>query len=544
MTPLDDAGLLPPPARPALPGGPQTVAGVLQRGVAEHPAKPALVGRHGRFTYSQLDDAVGRAAAVLASLGVQPGARVAATLANDVDVVIAFLATMRLGGIWVGINRPLAAPEKAFMLADAGASVYLAEPSAAEQLAGARHEVPDLEHLVVVDRDGSELWRHMLDAAEPGDAPLHDIDPFAPAAIAYTSGTTGFPKGAVHSQHNLLVPGHVSTRLGTADPDHVLGVALPLTVLNLMILGPLVAYQAGQTLVAMDRIDAVGMAEWIREESIATFSAVPAMIHDLLTNPAVTDDDLRSLVRPGVGGADMPETFRTLYRERFGTAVTTGYGLTEAPTAVTVEDPAGPLLPGSAGRPLPQVEILILDPSGAELPVGEVGEICVRAATSGPFAGIYTPMLGYWKRPEATAEALRGGVLHTKDLGCIGEGGNLFVKDRKADLIIRGGANVYPAEVERVLHADPLVAACAVVGAPDERLGERVVAFVQLAPGTEPGDDVAEVLLGRCARELARYKVPEVVHFVDGFDRTPMGKIRKTALRALVAGAGATTTAV
>jgi acyl-CoA synthetase (AMP-forming)/AMP-acid ligase II len=243
----------------------------------------------------------------------------------------------------------------------------------------------------------------------------------------------------------------------------------------------------------------------------------------------------------------MPEAFRTLYRKRFGTEVTTGYGLTEAPTAVTVEDPTGPLLPGSAGQALPQVEIVILDDTGAEVPDGEVGEVCVRPASTGPFAGLYTPMLGYWNQPEATVEALRGGVLHTRDLGCIGEGGNLFIKDRKSDLIIRGGANVYPAEVERVLHDDPRVSACAVVGCPDDRLGERVVAFVQPSEGAD-GPELIPDLLERCGRELARYKVPESIHLVEAFDRTPMGKIRKPPLRAHArrvgggghAGAGAT----
>ena len=529
-----DAGLVPPLRRPSLPRGPQLVADVLDRGLAEHPDKEALVGRHGRYSYAGLDREVRAAATVLDHLGVRDGTRVAATLTNDVDIVVAFLAVMRLGAIWVGVNHPLAPPEKIYLLRDSGTSVHLADPATVAELASRRREVPDLDHLVTVDPTGDDGWRPMVADADPAAAPDRPVDPFAPAAIAYTSGTTGFPKGAVHSQHNLLLPGYVAAAAGTGDPDHVLGVALPLTILNLMILGPLVGHQLGQTVVAMDRIDAVGMAEWIRDESIATFSAVPAMIHDLLTHPDVTDDHLRSLVRPGVGGADMPEAFRTLYRERFGTSVTTGYGLTEAPTAVTVEDPSQPLLPGSAGKALPQVEVVVLGPGGAELPPGEVGEVCVRSATTGPFAGLYTPMLGYWKRPEATAEALRDGVLHTKDLGCIGEGGNLFIRDRKADLIIRGGANVYPAEVERVLHDDRRVAACAVVGARDERLGERVVAFVHLAPGVAAGDDVAGSLISHCRSQLARYKVPEVVRFVTGFDRTPMGKIRKGPLREVV----------
>ncbi|HVV34970.1 MAG TPA: AMP-binding protein [Acidimicrobiales bacterium] len=479
-----------------------SIAAVLERGLAEHPDKEALVGRGGRFTWATLDDAVTAAAAGLRAAGVGAGDRFAVSLPNDVDIVIAFLATQRIRAIWVGINRALAPPEKAWLLEDCDAACFVDTP---------------------------ERWRELVAGGEGHDGAPGAVDPHAPAAIAYTGGTTGYPKGVVHSQHNLLLPGHVSATTGSANPDHVLGVALPLTILNLLVLGPLVAYQVGQTLVAIDRVDPVGLAEWIRDEKVSTFSAVPAMIHDLLHHPDVRDDDLVSLVRPGVGGAAIPEEFRVLYRKRFGTEIYSGYGLTEAPTAVTVESPLEPRVPGSCGKALPQVEIVILDDDGNEVPAGETGEVCVRPAATGPFAGLYTPMLGYWNRPDATAEALRGGVLHTQDIGRIGVDGNLFIEDRKADLIIRGGANVYPAEVERVLHGDPAVAACAVVGAPDERLGERVVAFVQR---NGDADLDLDALRARCAVELARYKVPEEFFVVADFERTPMGKIKKTSLRA------------
>jgi acyl-CoA synthetase (AMP-forming)/AMP-acid ligase II len=321
----------------------------------------------------------------------------------------------------------------------------------------------------------------------------------------------------------------VSRRRNQYANGGVLGVPLPLTILNLIVLGPLVAFQNDLTVVAMDRIDAVGMAEWIQAERITTFSAVPAMVHDLLTHPDVGDEMLASLDGIGVGGADMPDAFRRMYADRFGRSVGTGYGLTEAPTAVTVEDPDEPPVPGTCGKSLPQVSVHILDESGGRCPPGEVGEVCVGPATEGPFADCYRPMLGYWNRPEATAESLRDGLLHTGDLGTLDDDGHLFIRDRKHDLIIRGGANVYPAEVERVLHDDPRVAACAVIGLPDDRLGERVAAFVQAEDG---GDPMAADLQSRCREHLAAYKVPDTITFVEGFDRTPMGKIRKTTLRA------------
>ena len=528
MIDLAAHGLIAPASRPRDVGGPGTVAALLDAPLAADPDQLALVGRHGRYTMAELDEAVNRAAGALRSFGVGPGDRVAMTLPNDTDIVIGYLGAMRLGAVWLGLNRPLAGPEKAYMLGDAQVSVVLADPAMAEQLEPHRGDLGELREVVVIDHDEpTDRWREAM--AEASTAPPGiDIDPLAPAAIAYTSGTTGFPKGAVHTQHNMLLPGLVSATAGTDNRGGVLGVALPLTILNLVILGPCVAYQCGMELVAMDRVDGLGMGEWIAAEGISTFSAVPAMVHDLLTNDAVSDDMLASLDAIGVGGADMPDAFRRMYQERFGRRIGTGYGLTEAPTAVTVEDVDLPPVPDSCGRALPQVEIRILDETGAPVPTGEAGEVCVAPSSEGPFADVYRPMLGYWNRPQASAEALRGGLLHTGDIGALDADGNLTIKDRKNDLIIRGGANVYPAEVERVLHDDPAVAACAVIGVPDERLGERVAAFVQLADGASTSE---AALLALCGERLARYKVPDGVTFVDDFDRTPMGKIRKTSLR-------------
>ena len=515
-------------AGPAIPGGPASAAAVLDAGLKAHPDREALVGRHGRFTWTELDAEANRAAHALTSLGVGPGDRVAMSLPNDVDIVVGFLACMRLGAVWLGINLVLAPPEKAYLLDDSGSSVVLVTPSVAAELVlpGAKRASP--ARIVIVDPDGQDdEWRARVSdgAATPLDI---SVDRHGAAAIAYTSGTTGRPKGAVHSQHNLLLPGAVARSRAQYRDDDRVGVVLPLTIVNLIALGPLLAWQVGATCVAIDRVDAPGLAGWIREEQVSAISTVPTIMHDLLTHPEVTPDDLASLRVPGVGGADCPDSFRDLYRQRFGTEVTVGYGLTEAPTAVTMTVPEIPAVPGSAGRALPHVRVAIVSDDGAEVAPGEVGEICVGPALDGPWAGVYTPMLGYWNRPAETAEALRGGLLHTGDLGLIDEDGEVFVKDRRHDLIIRGGANVYPAEVERVLHDDSSVAACAVVGRDDVRLGERVVAFVQPVEGATL--DIEE-LRAHCSANLARYKVPEEFHIVDTFERNAMGKIKKAGLR-------------
>src|SRR4030095_6487571 len=201
-------------------------------------------------------------------------------------------------------------------------------------------------------------------------------------------------------------------------------------------------------------------------EQICTFAAVPTVIHDLLTHPEVRPAQLASLASPLIGGAECPEEFRALYRERFGADVAIGYGMTEAPTAVTRAEGEPQPQPGLCGVALPQCEITIRGDDGRELPPGEEGEICVGPARTGAWAGVYTPMLGYWNRPDATAEALAGGVYHSGDIGVLEADGTLFIRGRRNELILRGGANVYPAEVGRVLLEPPDVAQGAALGVP------------------------------------------------------------------------------
>ncbi|HEX5066599.1 MAG TPA: AMP-binding protein [Myxococcota bacterium] len=521
------AGLAPPTRRPEIPGRPQSVAAILDPVLARDPGRAALVGRHGRFSYAELDRAANRAAAALQACGVGPGDRVAACLPNDADIVVAFLASMRLGALWVGLNRVLAPPEKAWILEDCGAALLLAAPDVARELAPFRARLASLRIVPVDPSDPHAEWGALC-AQQSGDArPAVEIDPWGPAAIAYTSGTTGQPKGAVHSQHNILLPGAVSAAQ-RVYPEHVpQGTVLPLTILNLIVLGPVQAWQNGSACVAMDRIDAMGVAEWIEKERIGSFAAVPTVIHDLLTHPEVRPGQLVSFTQPMVGGATCPEEFRALYRARFGRDVSIGYGMTEAPTAVTRADGAPVLQPGLCGLALPQVEISIRDESGRALPPGEEGEICIGPARTGAWAGVYTPMLGYWRRPEATAKALRDGIYYTGDIGVQEQGGTLYIRGRRNELILRGGANVYPAEVERVLALHPAVSECAVLGLPDRRLGERVGAVVVLAPGAEAS---AEALQAHCAAELARYKVPERIAFARTLPRNAMSKVIKREL--------------
>jgi long-chain acyl-CoA synthetase len=474
---------------------PRTVAEVFDRVLAVDPEREALVTRSGRWSYAGLDRLADRAGHALRALGVHAGDRVAGSLPNDLDVVVAFHGAMRIGAVWVGINRALAPPEKEYLLADSGTSLLLAEENLDE-------------------------WRDAMAAA--ADDPIEDdIDPDAPAGIAYTSGTTGFPKGAVHSQRNLLVPGAVLVASRGYGPELRKGDFLPLTILNMQVLTTLLVAQAGGCSVIMDGAHAAAIAAAIRDERVTVWNGPPALVHSMEADESIAPGDLASLEEVWTGGGDCPETVRAAFAAKFGRPALTTYGLSEAPTVVSIDDRDGSHAAGASGKPLPHLDVTIVD-----------GEICVGPTVAGPWAGVYRPMLGYWEQPDATADVLRDGVLHTGDLGFVDDDGFVHIRDRASLLIIRGGANVYPAEVERVLHELVDVEACAVVGVPDERLGERVVAAVQLRPGaTLTSDD----LTAHCLANLARFKVPERWLFVDGFDRNSMGKIQRRELPALFA---------
>jgi O-succinylbenzoic acid--CoA ligase len=496
---------------PALPAG---VFDVLEAACATNPNGTALVTRSGSLCYAEFDELAGRAAGALFDLGVRPGDRVGAALPNDVDIVLAFHGAMRLGAVWVGMNRLLAPPEKAYLVADSGTGLVLGDEAALADLAG---RVDPGVRLV-----SPEDWRAAFDAS-PGRPDVPAPDPDAPAGIAYTSGTTGFPKGAVHSQRNLILPGAATVARRGFGPALRKGDSLALNILNMMVLTTLLTAQAGGTSIIMDRGDVTSIVEWIRRERVTLWNGPPAQLHTMVTDRSITPEDLASLDEVWVGGGDCPDRLRDSFEARFGVPVMRTYGLTEAPALVSVDDPTGPRPPGTSGRPLDHVAVEVID-----------GELTLAAPTSGPWAGRYRPLLGYWNRPEASAEVLAGGVLHTGDLGSVEPGGHLRVVGRKSQIIIRGGANVYPAEVERVLVEAPGVGACAVVGVPDERLGERVGALVEPAAGVTV--DLAAVL-DFCRLSLASYKVPERLLVVEQLPRNQMGKVPAGEARRLLAAA-------
>jgi long-chain acyl-CoA synthetase len=520
-------GLRLPETRPKIPDAPSDVPSLLARAAAACPDREGLVSKTRRYTFAEVERMSFKAANVWLSLGAGAGARIACSLPNECDIAIAYLGAMRVGAIWVGLNTNLTGPEVMTILADSEPIVLLTDAARMERFGDRADELP-CRVLLAVAGGGGE-WGELVEAA-PDTPPEVEVDPFAPGAIAYTSGSTGRPKGAVHTQHGMVLVAVGQDALGRLQHRSVQGVVLPLALLNMQLVATLSAILSESTLVMLESTRPAPMAETIGREGVRSFAGVPTMVYDLLTSDEVEDEQLRTLERIWIGGGVPSDEFRVLFKERFGIEPGNGYGLTESPNGCVAERPGETHIAGATGRAYPTLRVFVVDDEGRELPPGEEGELCVGPTLEGTYAGVYVPMLGYWNRPEDTATALAGGVLHTGDSAVVDEAGNVFIKGRRNEMILRGGANVYPTEVEKVLAAYPGVRECAVFGIEDARLGERVVALVE---HEEPGMLDHEEMREFCRASLAGYKVPSRIEAVDELPRGGLGKVLRRRLPAI-----------
>jgi len=487
-----------------------TIADVLRPALRHRPDAPAVVARSGTLTYADLDRAASAAAGAMWNLGVRPGDRVAACLPNDLDIVVAFHGAQRIGAIWVGINEAYAHDEQQALADLSTPSLIVAGPRGTAQGG------------IVVE---TEAWTGLV-ASAPA-APRVEVDPDAPAGIAFTSGTTGVPKGIVHSQRNMLLPGDALVQTRGWGPDLRKGDCLPLTLLNMLVLTTLLVAQAEGCCILGDRRDVSGVAEWIGRERVAVWNGVPAQFYDLAHR---RDLDISSLQEAWCGGGACPDELRQAFEDAHPVPVRAAYGLTEAPTVVAIDPVDGRTRPGAAGQVLPHLDVAAYDDAGRRLPAGSAGELRIGPAPkslSGKWAGAWTPALGEWHDGSVVPTA--ASPVATGDIGSVDADGWLTVVERKKLVIVRGGANVYPAEVERVIRLHPAVTAVAVFGVADERLGERVAALVQLGAEVDLRD-----LESLCGQHLARYKVPELWSVVDAFPTNAMGKIIRTSLPGLL----------
>jgi long-chain acyl-CoA synthetase len=487
---------------------PDVIVGVLDAALASRPRATAIEAVSGAWSYAELDHQARRAAGALWSLGVRPGHRVAACLPNDLDIVAAFHGAQRIGAVWAGIGEALAVSEQQELHDLCDPTVVLAGPRC-------RLSSPDC-----VDPD---RWAELV--ARDEAAPRVELDAGAPAGIAFTSGTSGRPKAVAHSQRNLLLPGAVLVATRGWGPGLRKGDSFPLTILNLMVLSTLLTAQAGGCCVVMNRRDADGVADWISARRVTVWNGAPAQLYDLAGRPCL---DLGSLQEVWSGGSDTPDTLRRAFAGAHGLVPRVTYGLTEAPTVVSIDPPGSEWRPGTSGQVLPHYDVAAYDDEGRRLPAGDPGELWLSGTAAGPWAGTWRPMLGFWE--PGGVRPPEPGPVRTGDVGTVDGDGWLTVLDRKKLVIIRGGANVYPLEVERVIAAHPDVARVAVCAVPDDRLGQRVAAVVESAG---PALDL-EALAGLCRRELSPYKVPEIWSQVDALPVNAMGKVQRARLPELV----------
>ncbi|MFJ9817395.1 long-chain fatty acid--CoA ligase [Streptomyces sp. NPDC101151] len=468
-------------------------------------------------TYAELDRLSARAAALLRTEGLRTGDRVALMLPNVPEFVVLYYGILRAGGIVVPMNPLLKARETEYHLRDSGA-VLLFEWHQAPGEGAQGAAAADVRHIAVEPT----AFTAELARLEPHDeiAPVSGDDV---AVLLYTSGTTGRPKGAALTHAGLRHNTEVNVvHVQRLTPEDVIVGCLPLFHIFGQTCTMNVAVHSGAALTLVPRFDPQTVLDAIARDGATVFEGVPTMYAALLQHPGATEADVSTLRMCVSGGASLPVEVLHGFERRFGCMVLEGFGMSETSPVVSFNHPDRPRKAGSIGTPIQDVEVRLIDDTGLDVAPGEVGELAVR----GP-----NVMKGYWNRPEETAAVIPDGWLRTGDLARQDEDGYLYIVDRKKDLIIRGGYNVYPREIEEVLHEHPAVALAAVIGVPDERLGEEVAAAVVLRPGAEASSgELQEYVRER----VAAYKYPRQVWLLDALPMGPSGKILKREISAPV----------
>ncbi len=490
----------------------------------------AVIFENFKMSYGELHAATNKVANALVRAGVERGQKVAILIPNIPQFLLCYFGILKAGAVVVPLNVLLRGPEVTYHLQDSDSVMLIAwEGFAADAIAGYQ-QAPNCQRLVIINAPGSKAIPD-VEGATSFDAFLADTShtfemvatmPDDTAVIIYTSGTTGRPKGAELTHFNLLFNARISaTTLGIEwFPDDVALVALPLfhsfglsAVMGVMV-------TVGATMTLLPRFDPVKAFEIIQRDHVTAFSGVPTMYIYMLNHPARKQYDLSSLRFCNSGGASLPVEILDAWKREFDITILEGYGLSETSPVASSNVLYKPAKPGTVGLPIWGIEMKIVDEQDHDLPVGEVGEIVIRG---------HNIMKGYYKRPEATAEAIHDGWFHSGDIGKMDEDGFFSIVDRKKDMIIRGGFNVYPRELEEVLYGHPAVAEAAVIGIPNAQMGEEVKAIIYLKPGATATE---EDIHAYCKERLAGYKYPRIIQFIDQpLPKNATGKVLKRELR-------------
>jgi long-chain acyl-CoA synthetase len=485
------------------------LADLLTRAAEQHGDRIALKLDDQELNYAFLNEGASRIAGLLKAKGIEPGDRVAIMLPNVPYFPVVYYGILRAGGVVVPMNVLLKGREVDFYVSDSGAKAVFVWHGFADACVDAPAEV-----IKVTPGEFEQLVIGADSAPENAERAGGDT-----AVILYTSGTTGTPKGAELSHDNLRTNCEVTAQtLAELTPDDVILGALPLFHSFGQTCGLNAAVSGGACLSMIPRFDPVKALEIIQRDRVTVFEGVPTMYHAILNVPDYESYDVSSLRLCISGGSAMPVEVMRGFEKAFDCKVLEGYGLSETSPVASFNHPDRDRKPGSIGTPIQGVEMRVVDDDGEEVAQGGVGEIAIRG---------HNVMKGYWNRADATADVLDGdGWFRTGDMATVDEDGYFFIVDRKKDMIIRGGYNVYPREVEEVLYEHPAVSEAAVVGVPDDAMGEEVGAAVVLK--SEAGaDDIRAFVRDR----VAAYKYPRVIWFLDELPKGPTGKILKREIK-------------
>ncbi|RFU61179.1 class I adenylate-forming enzyme family protein [Bacillus sp. V59.32b] len=491
---------------------------LLSSTVERLPDNPAIHFKNEILTYKELHQKVFQAAAALRSLGVKESTNVALMMSNRPEYIITYFALLANGATVVPINPLFKEQEVTYILNDSESEFLIIEELSRQVIENVRHQFQSIKEIIYYgdqELSGYLNWKELLQHS-PSSQPVQRKS-MDTAQIIYTSGTTGNPKGAMISHSNLNWMAITSAVFSEIKPGDRILCVLPLFHAYAKLQGFLSPISHGATIYLEERFEPVSILDSIASHKITVFLGVPTMYAMFVQSPNITELDFSNLRIAGSGGASIPVEIIEKANRLMGVEIAEGYGMTESTVMLTATPASAEKKHGSVGLPLPGVDLKIIDPEGNTIPPKAVGEIVFR----GPNA-----MKGYYKKPQETENTIKNGWLYTGDLAYQDEDGYIFIVDRKKDLIIRGGYNVYPREIEEILYTHREVVECAVIGRPDPLLGEKIVAYIVTKTSQNEKD-----LQDFCKEKLVHYKVPDYISFIDQLPKSGTGKILKTALK-------------
>lgn len=500
---------------------PGTLSELLETRVAVTPGKHFLLSEadERRFSFTDFHQAVNRTAGLLLARGIGKGDVVSLLLPNSAEYIIGYFACWKLGALAGPVNSMLKAQEISFVLSDSETKALLVHSDFLPTVLNIRSDLPKLREVIVFD-DEAAATAEFIAPDEARLAQLPDIDRETEAIIIYTSGTTGKPKGCLLTHGNLIANARqISQWLGFTPDDRLLTI-MPLFHMNAVSVTTMSALYAGGSTVVSPKFSASRFWQIVSDYQVTSFGSVATMLSMLLTKfPDGVPEGLQNgqLRFAMCGSAPVPAEVMKRFEETFNCLVIEGYGLSESTCRSTFNPPDERRRPGSCGMPIGN-EMRVVDDNDNPVADGELGEIVLRGENI---------LKGYYRNPVATATAFRNGWFHTGDVGYRDADGYFFIVDRKSDMIIRGGENIYPREIDEVLYQHPAVAAAATIGIPDQLYGEEVAAFIVLKEGREATE---EEIIAFCGARLADYKCPKTVRFVKEIPKGPTGKLLKREL--------------